>query len=316
MNTKLQCTIGIMAYNEAANIGRLLEGLITQETNTVEISRIIVVASGCTDDTEAIVREKISQDQRIRLLIQSKREGKASAVNLFMEHARSAEIIVLASADLLPVPRAIEALVFPFIDPAVGMVGGHPVPTNPRDTFMGFGVNLLWDLHHQVSKIRPKMGELISFRNIFRQIPNDTAVDEASIEPLIIGQGMKLRYAPEAIVRHFHCGTSKEWSPWFLFLIDRNRLAMVVKNGSLHQVLWTLMKYLARTTINMLNMVQATMFRRPNRNETSRWPRHHFRVLKSLFGRMPSLIKKRISIQKNRKVNPSTLKPWFLERGR
>jgi cellulose synthase/poly-beta-1,6-N-acetylglucosamine synthase-like glycosyltransferase len=41
---------------------------------------------------------------------------------------------------------------------------------------------------------------LIAFRNIFRQIPTDTAVDEASIEPLIIGQGMKLRYAPDAVV--------------------------------------------------------------------------------------------------------------------
>jgi cellulose synthase/poly-beta-1,6-N-acetylglucosamine synthase-like glycosyltransferase len=200
MNKTLFCTIGIMAYNEAANIGRLLDAIITQETDVVQISQIIVVASGCTDDTEAIVRDKMSQDQRILLLSQAKREGKASAVNLFMEHARDAEIIVLASADLLPVPGAIEALVFPFSDPAVGMVGGHPVPTNPRETFMGFGVNLLWDLHHQVSMLRPKMGELISFRNIFRQIPNDTAVDEASIEPLIIGQGMKLRYAPDAIV--------------------------------------------------------------------------------------------------------------------
>jgi len=196
----LSCTIGIMAYNEAANIGRLLDAIINQKMNSVEISRIIVVASGCTDDTEAIVQKISERSQRVLLLSQEKREGKASAVNLFMKYARSAEIIVLASADLLPVPGAIEALVLPFSDPSVGMVGGHPVPTNPRNTFMGFGVNLLWDLHHQVSLERPKMGELIAFRNFFRQIPNDTAVDEASIEPLIIGQGMKLSYAPDAIV--------------------------------------------------------------------------------------------------------------------
>lgn len=189
-----------MAYNEAANIGRLLEALIEQQTQTVRISRIIVVASGCTDDTEPIVQQYAARDGRILLLSQANREGKASAVNLFMEYARSAEIIVLASADLLPVPTAIEALVAPFANPRIGMVGGHPVPTNPRDTLMGFGINLLWDLHHEVSMLHPKMGELIAFRNIFRQIPTDTAVDEASIEPLVIGQGMKLAYAPEAIV--------------------------------------------------------------------------------------------------------------------
>jgi cellulose synthase/poly-beta-1,6-N-acetylglucosamine synthase-like glycosyltransferase len=196
----IPCTIGIMAYNEAANIGQLLQALLNQKTQSVEIERIIVVASGCTDDTEAIARHYTTLDARVVLLCQAKREGKASAVNLFMANARNTPIIALASADLLPVDGAIEALISPFADPAVGMVGGHPKPTNPRHTFMGFGINLLWDLHHQVSLLWPKMGELIAFRNIFFQIPGDSAVDEASIEPLIIGQGMKLRYAPEAIV--------------------------------------------------------------------------------------------------------------------
>jgi cellulose synthase/poly-beta-1,6-N-acetylglucosamine synthase-like glycosyltransferase len=112
------------------------------------------------------------------------------------------EVVVLHSADTLPLPDTIEALVSPFADPQVGMVGGHPVPANPTHTFMGYGAHILWELHHQVSLQRPKMGELIAFRNIFRQIPYDTAVDEASIEPLIIGQGMQLLYAPNAIVHN------------------------------------------------------------------------------------------------------------------
>ena len=196
----VKCTIGIMAYNEAANVGRLLNALLGQETRIAHIETIIVVASGCTDGTEGIVESYVARDPRITLLCQAEREGKASAVNLFMEHARAAEVIVLSSADLLPVLGAIEALVSPFADPAVGMVGGHPIPTNLPDTFMGFGINLLWDLHHEISLKHPKMGELIAFRNIFRQIPRETAVDEASIEPLIIGQGLKLHYAPGAIV--------------------------------------------------------------------------------------------------------------------
>jgi cellulose synthase/poly-beta-1,6-N-acetylglucosamine synthase-like glycosyltransferase len=189
-----------MAYNEAANIGRLLEALLKQETRGVTIDHIIVVASGCTDGTDDIVRDFATRDGRIRLLVQAQREGKASAVNLFMANAREAEIIALASADILPVPGAIESLISPYADPQVGMVGGHPVPTNAPDTFMGFAVHLQWELHHMISLQHPKMGELISFRNIFRQIPTDSAVDEASIEPLVIGQGMKLRYATEAIV--------------------------------------------------------------------------------------------------------------------
>jgi hypothetical protein len=41
---------------------------------------------------------------------------------------------------------------------------------------------------------------MIAFRRSFKRIPQHTAVDEASIEPLIRGQGYLVRYVPEAIV--------------------------------------------------------------------------------------------------------------------
>ena len=49
-------SIGIMAYNEEANIGRLLQSLLNQILTHGYLSEIIVVASGCTDRTEDIVR--------------------------------------------------------------------------------------------------------------------------------------------------------------------------------------------------------------------------------------------------------------------
>jgi biofilm PGA synthesis N-glycosyltransferase PgaC len=197
----IHCCVGITAYNEEANIGRLLAALLAQETSTVSIDEIIVVASGCTDRTEEIVKEFAARDRRILLLSQPEREGKASAVNLLLRNTLS-DVIVLESADTLPLPDTLESLVSSLSDPKIGMVGGRPVPTNSTDHFMGFGVHLLWDLHHQVSMHHPKMGELIAFRNIFHQIPFETAVDEASIEPLIIGQGLRLHYAPRAIVHN------------------------------------------------------------------------------------------------------------------
>jgi cellulose synthase/poly-beta-1,6-N-acetylglucosamine synthase-like glycosyltransferase len=195
----IRCCIGIMAYNEEANIGRLLGALLAQRTEIACIDEIVVVASGCTDRTEAIAREFADRDPRIRVLVQPRKEGKASAVNLLMR-STDCEVIILESADTLPRPETIEELIRPLQDPAVGMVGGHPVPTNSRDTFMGYAAHLVWELHHRIALQHPKMGELIAFRNIFRQIPYDTAVDEASIEPLIVGQGYRLAYAPRAIV--------------------------------------------------------------------------------------------------------------------
>jgi cellulose synthase/poly-beta-1,6-N-acetylglucosamine synthase-like glycosyltransferase len=195
----LACSVGIMAYNEEANIGRVLAALLDQQMDTCCIDSITVLASGCTDNTETIVREWSARDPRIRLIIQPERLGKASAVNLFLRHTET-DIIVLVSADTVPDRGTIQQLVAPFADPDVGMTGGHPVPVNDPSVFMGFIVHLLWETHHQIALFHPKMGELIAFRRIFYRIPRYSAVDEANMEPLIRGQGYHLRYVPEAIV--------------------------------------------------------------------------------------------------------------------
>ena len=195
----LSCSLGIMAHNEAANIGRLLARVAASRLEQVEVAEIIVVASGCTDDTEAIVRAAAAADPRIRLLSQPTREGKASAMNLFLGEA-GCDILILSSADLLPAEDAIERLVAPFADPEIGLTACRPEPVNDPSTFMGFAAHLLWDLHHQMNLHGFKAGEMIAFRKVFQRIPPHTAVDEASVEPLIRGQGYGVRYVPEAVV--------------------------------------------------------------------------------------------------------------------
>jgi glycosyltransferase involved in cell wall biosynthesis len=57
---RLRCSVGVTAYNEEANIGRLLDALLAQHLRAVEISEIIVVASGCTDNTIPIVESYVA----------------------------------------------------------------------------------------------------------------------------------------------------------------------------------------------------------------------------------------------------------------
>lgn len=200
----LSCIVGVMAYNEEANIGNFLDRMLNQELKNVRINRIFVVASGCTDATVEISREYMKKSKIINVLAQEKREGKASAINYFLTHVdlNPEDIIVLISADTLPEKDLIEKLVGAFDDEEVGMTGAHSVPVNKPDNFIGYTVQLIWELHHQIALVKPKMGEAIAFRNIFRRIPFDSAVDEANIEPLILGQGYKLKYVPDAIVKN------------------------------------------------------------------------------------------------------------------
>jgi cellulose synthase/poly-beta-1,6-N-acetylglucosamine synthase-like glycosyltransferase len=195
----IACSLGIMAHNEEANIGRTLEALLSQRLHKVAVTEIVVVASGCSDGTESVVQDWARRDARIHLMVQARREGKCSAINEFLPQARE-KIVVLCGADLLPEPQAIEALVAPFADPAVGMTTGRPVPLNDPRTFMGFAAHMLWDLHHYINLRNFKAGELVAFRNTFQHLPLQTSVDEASIEPVIRGQGYEVRYVPAAIV--------------------------------------------------------------------------------------------------------------------
>lgn len=194
----MNCSLGIFAYNEEKNIGRILDAVLKQRLDKVVIGEIFVVASGCTDKTADIVKKFIKKDSRIKLLEQRRREGKASAVNLFLKSARN-DVLVMESADTLPEKDAVENLAKLFFDPSVGMTGARPMPTNNPDTFMGLTAHLLWNIHHQISLKEPKMGEMAAFRKIFGEIAA-TAVDEAYIEAVIKRKGYKIIYVPGAIV--------------------------------------------------------------------------------------------------------------------
>ncbi|HUV67634.1 MAG TPA: glycosyltransferase [Sedimentisphaerales bacterium] len=259
----LVVSIGIMAYNEEANIGQLLRCLLEQQTSSYLIKEIIVVASGCTDNTESIVREFIGQNQTIKLLVQPCREGKASAINLFLRHAQS-DILVMESADTLPEPMTIQRLLEPFDDPEVGMTGGHPIPTNDPHTFMGFTAHLMWELHHQIALQHPKLGELVVFRRVFYRIPRRSAVDEVSIEAAIRCQGYQLRYIPEAISHNRGPETVRD------FLRQRRRIYaghLNVRHGQGYEV----------STMSGLRILFALL-------RTWRWGWHHVFWIPAVMG--------------------------------
>lgn len=198
-NTSLVCSLGVFAYNEADNILPLLEALCAQKLKRAKIAEIIVVSSASTDGTDEVVEQFSVDHPWVRLIRQTRREGKSSAINLFLAEA-SSPILMVVSGDVIPGPSTIEKLAVAFIDPLVGASGGRPIPVNSQKTFMGFAVHLLWRLHHRMAMISPKLGEMIAFRRLMDAIPADSAVDEASIEAIVRSSGLRLRYIPDALI--------------------------------------------------------------------------------------------------------------------
>lgn len=189
----VKTSICIAAHNEERNIGRLLTKLVHEAL----LDEIVVVASGCTDKTVEIAQ---SFSPRVKILIQLEREGKASAINLFLSQC-DADIVILESADTLPGHRCFEYLLSHFDDETVGMAGAHPIPTNSVKTLMGRISHLIWKSHHQLALRTPKAGEVVAFRHLTGLLlDSKTSVDEAYIEREITKNAFRVVYEPKAVI--------------------------------------------------------------------------------------------------------------------
>ena len=199
ISVDLRCSVGVMAYNEEANIAQAIDSILRQDPAGERLTEIIVVASGCEDRTVEIVTSIAAREPRIRLIEQARREGKASAINLFIG-AADAPVLALVSADVRVDDGAFRHAAAALRRPGRGEVGGRPIPVNGAGTFLGHAVHLQWQLHDRIARRSPKLGEMVAFRNVVPSIPLDTPVDELSIQALVTQLGYRLVYEPRAAV--------------------------------------------------------------------------------------------------------------------
>src|SRR5437868_12983304 len=103
----MRVSVAVPAYNEEKNIGLLIDSLRAQRIRRAEIVEIVVVASGCTDRTAEIVRQRQKlRGVPVRLIEEPVRHGKVAAINTYLKHGDPhVEAICLCSADLLVAPE-------------------------------------------------------------------------------------------------------------------------------------------------------------------------------------------------------------------
>jgi len=200
-----EITVGICAYNEGKNIGKLL-GNILFEQNLKKDFEILVVCSGCTDNTVDIVNDFKDKSSKVQIYIENERSGKASAINKILMNAKGKAIIFI-SADTLPNKDCFNNLLKKLEQPKVGIVCGKPVPINSKKQLVGKLVHLLWGFHGVVFKELNDAGlakhatELFCLRKcIINRIPDDTINDDAYIALMTKKKGWLIKYTPSSIV--------------------------------------------------------------------------------------------------------------------
>ena len=113
-------SIIVPAYNEDLVIRNTIDSLLA---STYENYEIIVVDDGSIDKTSEVVRESYSDNKRVRLFSEAN-EGKATALNTGLRHAKG-EIVIALDADTLFAPQTIGALAQRVYDPKMGAVAGN-----------------------------------------------------------------------------------------------------------------------------------------------------------------------------------------------
>ena len=115
-------TCVITAHDEAAATLRKLRALDAQDYPRAKL-RVVVVSDASTDGTDAVVAEWAARDDRVRLLRNSQRQGKPTALNRARPWIET-EVAVFMDARQDLTPRAVRELVAHLADPAVGVVSG------------------------------------------------------------------------------------------------------------------------------------------------------------------------------------------------
>lgn len=187
---RASCSVAIFAYNEEKNIARAIRSISAQApAPRMEIGEILVIASGCTDNTVQIAQQLRREDDRLTVIEEAERHGKAHAVNIALRCAKR-EIIVLIPGDVVPEQTAVAELCRTLLnDPRVGVVCGMPCPTNDDGTVADRIAILLWRLHNRTLKVlsREKLathacGELMAIRkDVIPSVDEDVVNEDAFI---------------------------------------------------------------------------------------------------------------------------------------
>jgi len=203
----LKVSIGVCAYNEENNIGKLLENLIEQQlSKEFALEEVIVVSSGSTDRTNKIVEELSRKDRRIRLITERERNGKAQALNIFFPNAHG-DILVVISADTKPAQGSVAKLV-EAVKSRVGGACAKTLPIKENKDVMEFCYWFLWRMHNRVLQkesgrkaLNHLGGDMWALRKgIVSSIPNGVINDDAYLGVTLKKKGWQISFVPEAAV--------------------------------------------------------------------------------------------------------------------
>jgi biofilm PGA synthesis N-glycosyltransferase PgaC len=201
-----QVSIVIAAYNERQTIENKLRNCLALDYPKRKL-QIIVSLDGPTDGSEFVVWQYAARG--VELVHSKEHYGKASALNRAVRRARG-EIIIFADVRQTFAESAIRELVANFADQTVGAVSGELLlMSRAEDGTEGEAssdVGLYWRYEKAIRSMESGFhsvpgatGAIYAIRrDLYRDIPEDTLLDDVLIPLQIVLDGKRAVFDPEA----------------------------------------------------------------------------------------------------------------------
>lgn len=197
-----EVTLLVPAYNEDRFV-------IRKVNNTLELDypkeklKIIWIIDGTTDDTYNL----LCRYPEITIMYERERRGKIHAMNRGMKAVNS-PLVVFTDANTMLNKGAIREITRLFTDKRTGCVTGEKrISESELQKAVDAGEGLYWRyeslikrLESETGSVMGAVGEIFAIRTeLYREIKDDTLLDDFTISLMIARQGFRIKYAPHAI---------------------------------------------------------------------------------------------------------------------
>lgn len=210
---RVETTVGLPIYNEEANVGSLIDFLLTEPG----IVRIVAVDDRSSDRSYELVTERARRDPRVIALQAPERGGQLAAWKLAAERAET-DSIVFIDADSLPARGAVASLAEAVAnEPTIAAASGRVEPDAASSTWPA--ARFRADVLHRVRALqRPKeaiIGRFFAVRRawfIATVTRSDIIANDAFLGASASRQHLRAVYVPEARIRYCEARTTFDFA--------------------------------------------------------------------------------------------------------
>lgn len=211
-------TIGIPAYNEAANIAHLVIDILSQDEQGFVLEKVLILSDG-SDDATVIKARSVSEDRRIVVIDDKARKGKAARLNEIINRTRS-DVLVLLDADVqLGGQLFLRDLILPVIRGEADLAAGRVLALKPKravEHILDAGLlckNLIFESWRSGKNVYTCCGVARAFsRRGYESLRfSDSVGEDAYSYFSTIKAGLQYAFAPNAHVLIKHPGTIADY---------------------------------------------------------------------------------------------------------